>query len=69
MKTGHCNFKVVINGRDSSVGIAMGCRLDGRGSIPPGQDFVFFTASRSVLGPTYPMGTVGDFQGDKAARA
>jgi hypothetical protein len=41
--------------RDSSVGIAAGYRLDGRGPIPDkGNIFLFSIKSRQVLGPTQP---------------
>jgi hypothetical protein len=44
-----------IRSRDGSVGIMMGCRLDGKGLNPvSGKIFVFSTTSRSALGPTYP---------------
>jgi hypothetical protein len=40
---------------DSSVGIATGYRLGGRGSIPDrGQIFLFSTASKPAIGPTQP---------------
>jgi hypothetical protein len=39
-----------IKSRDSSVGIALGCGLDCRGS-----GFIFTTASRTALGPTQPL--------------
>jgi hypothetical protein len=39
-----------------SVGIAMGCRLNGRGSIPSRVKgiFLYYTASRLALGPIQP---------------
>jgi hypothetical protein len=40
---------------DSSVGIATGCGLESRGSIPGrGKIFLISTASRLALGPTQP---------------
>jgi hypothetical protein len=48
-------FHDAIGSRDSSVGIATGCRLDGRGSIPgKGKNFFFSTVSRQALGPIQP---------------
>jgi hypothetical protein len=54
-------FAVIISqrqSRDSSVGIALGYRLDDRGSrvrFPAGLGiFLFITASRTALGPTQP---------------
>jgi hypothetical protein len=48
-------FKI-CKSRDSSVGIALGCGLDDRGSgvrFPTGVGiFLFTTASRTALGPT-----------------
>jgi hypothetical protein len=42
-----------VRSRNSSVGIANGCRLDGRGSIPGRVKFsLFFITSRPILGPT-----------------
>jgi hypothetical protein len=41
--------------RDSTVGMATGYGLDGRGSIlVRGRDFLFFTVSRRALWPTQP---------------
>jgi hypothetical protein len=62
--------------RDSSVGIALGYGLDGRGSrvrFPAGAGNFFFTTavSRLALRPppsSYPVGTRGSFPGGKAAR-
>jgi hypothetical protein len=59
--------------RDSSVGIATGYGLDGRGSISAqGKEMsIFSTGSRSALGPTQPltMGTGSSIPGCKAAGA
>jgi hypothetical protein len=59
--------------RDSTIDIAMGYGLDGRGSIPGrGRDFLYSTASRPSLEPTQPpiqRGTGGSFPGSKAAGA
>jgi hypothetical protein len=44
-----------VSSRDNSVGIATGCGLDGRVSIPDGgKIFLFSTASRPALRPTQP---------------
>jgi hypothetical protein len=40
--------------RDSLVGIATGCRLDGRRSIPGGQGIFLYTASKPALRPSGP---------------
>jgi hypothetical protein len=47
---------LLSNSRDSSVGIALGYKLDDRGSIPGGELGIFLctTASRTTLGPTQP---------------
>jgi hypothetical protein len=57
---------------DSSVGIAMGYRLNGRGSITGRvKIFLFSTASRPALRPTQPsiQWVLGALPGGKAARA
>jgi hypothetical protein len=46
--------KLMMMSQDGSVGIATGFGLDGRGSIPPGQEIFLFTVSRPALGPTHP---------------
>jgi hypothetical protein len=48
-----------------------GHELDDRSSIPTGQDYVFATTSRSILGPTQPPieWVPGSFFGDKATGA
>jgi hypothetical protein len=46
-----------VHSRDSSVGIALGYGMDGRGSrvrFPAGLGIFLFTASRTALGPTQP---------------
>jgi hypothetical protein len=50
------NFALIpLRSRDSSVGIAAGYRLDGRGSVPDrGKIFVYSTATSSPLGPPQP---------------
>jgi hypothetical protein len=51
-------FNIILNSRDSSVGIALGYGLDDRGSrvrFPAGLGvFLFTTESRLALGPTQP---------------
>jgi hypothetical protein len=44
----------LLRSRDSSSGIATGYRLDGRGSTPGTDIFLFSIASRPALGPTQP---------------
>jgi hypothetical protein len=55
-------FTVVNKSRDSSVGIALGCGLDDRGSIPGGC-WEFFSK------PPRPELLWGSFPGGKAAGA
>jgi hypothetical protein len=53
--------------RESSVGIAAGCRLGGRGSIPDRAKRVFST-SRRHYPPWGPVGTGGSFLESKVNR-
>jgi hypothetical protein len=67
-------YIIIIKSRDSSVGIALGYRLDGRGSRVrfPARAGNFSLHYRVQTGSgahpaSYPMGTRGSFPGGKAA--
>jgi hypothetical protein len=46
-------YSVLLEGRESSVGIAMGYGLDGRGSIRGEGKKFFFSSSTPALEPTH----------------
>jgi hypothetical protein len=71
----YSKFIIILNyecrmSRDSSVGIAKGYGLDGRGSIPGDFSLLHGVHTGSGAHPAYyTMGTGGDFPGGKAAGA
>jgi hypothetical protein len=72
----HCNHTSILKSRGSSVGTALGCGLDDRGSMVRFRERArnFSLHHRVQNGPgahpdSYPIGTRGSFPGSKAAGA